>query len=187
MTTVQLRTPPTWSPARVLAMIAVVVSVTVAGLTVTATRVEAADCLSASCHGKSPSAQGCTPGTVLREIYPATGVGLSLRKKTECGTARWARLVWDGDGPNPPKRFNSKVERQQYYDSYGWLFTHSQSHTSRGGLGAFVTPMVATGSNADARHRACVRWSHVVGGEPGDYVWSSWSSWHCTSWQTGPA
>jgi hypothetical protein len=176
------RTRPHRLSARSMRIVAAVTLVTLAGVVATAGRADAASCLSATCNAKWPHDEGCAGGTVLEEIYSSGGnLGLSLRKNTSCGTARWARLVWDGPGyPAPPVRYNFKVERQQWVVSPAsggyWTLTHIQTRTTDGSLGAFVTRMVAGTNNGDARHRVCSRWSSVT---------DSWSDWSCTRWRNG--
>jgi hypothetical protein len=176
MTTVDVRNRPSWLVTRTVALLAVVAMATGAGLVATTTAAYAA-CKGASCHGEWASTHGCSPGYERKIIFPIPGASLSVRSNAgDCGASpHWARLIWDGDSHNPPRRFNFKVERQQEYAGYGWLVTHSQSRTTTGTVNTFHTKMVAT-NTFNGRYRACVRYSHQLFDG-----WSPWSGWECTA------
>jgi hypothetical protein len=167
---------------RVATLVVAVALVTGAGLAATPS-VSYAACKNSSCNGDAPGAQGCHPGTARMTSFFNSGLtSIALRRNPgECGgLAHWARLVYDGNHPNPPVRYNFRVQHQLWHEppiGGVWLTAHTESQTTNGEAGAWNTRMVSGASDAPARYRVCHRRS--IRGTDG---WGPWNSWWCSEW-----
>lgn len=176
MATTRLPTRPAARPLVLLVSIAMLLGL---ALVASATPAEAASCTNASCHGKWPHVEGCTPGTEFGAVFFRDGKArIAMRRSQECGTPRWARLVWDGSGSSPPFRFQFTIYRREWFGQF-WAVTHAQRRTTDGSEGVFLTKMIADTSGFNAEYRACAKSAVSTGGGS----WGSWSSSTCTDWR----
>jgi hypothetical protein len=182
MTAVQPRTRPARLTTRLATLVVTVALVTGVGLAVTPSASYAA-CRSSACNGEPPGTHGCHPGTARTTNFQWEGrMSISLRRNVdECGgLPHWARLIWDGNHPNPPVRFNFRVEHQIRHIlpfETVWTTLNTETQTTNGEAGAWNTRMVAGPADAGARYRVCER--SAIESIDG---WGPWSSLWCSEW-----